>query len=129
MSADGALGTIAELLTWVGLGLGLALGLAWLIVRAAQSGEEVTEAEVVDGVRLRWLTQDGRLCERDLEEWERAELGTDGIRVRYRRARPERARLASLPRPGGALRVLALVFLGIGAAAWAGSIVLMLAAD
>jgi hypothetical protein len=126
---DGVLGTLAELFTWVGLGVGLALGLAWLVVRAVHAGHDVTEAELVEGEtpRLRWLTQDGQLCERDLEGWERAEIGdADGIRVRYRRSRPESATLAHLPQPGSALRVLALVFLGIGAVAWVGSIVLML---
>lgn len=132
MTADGVLGTLAELFTWVGLGLGLLFGFAWLVVRAAQGGQEITEAELVDDgdrPRLRWLTADGRLCERDLEGWERDEIGdADGIRVRYATSRPESASLASVPRPGSALRVLALVFLVIGAVAWVGSIVLMLVA-
>jgi hypothetical protein len=115
---------IAELLSWIGLGLGIPLGVAWALVRVAISHYERTEAVVVDGRLLRWLDRDGAIHERELEGWEVEELaGADHTTVL---ARGDRARLLDAPHPGRLLGLLALLFTGLGVAALIWSLVLSL---
>ncbi|HWR86161.1 MAG TPA: hypothetical protein VN200_09225 [Rhodoglobus sp.] len=118
------MGLIAELLSWIGLGLGIPLGVAWLLVRVAVSHWERTDAVIVGGRLLRWLDRDGAIHERELEGWEAEELGdADHTTVV---ARGDRARLLDAPHPGRLLALLTIVFLGLGVAAVIWSLVLVL---
>lgn len=122
-----SLGSITELLSWVGLSAGLLVGTLWLVGRLMRGLWVETDAVIVPGERgpmLRWLGGDGAMNERPLEHWERDELGdADHCRVV---ARFDRARLASAPPPERALGILAVVLLGVGALALALQLVLVL---
>ena len=123
-----ALGLIAELFSWIGLGVGLLFLGAWGVVALARTAWVATDAVVLDdGFTARWLTEEGELHERRLEAWELHDVDDpEQVAVLYRRYSPDRMRLASANHGGRTLGILAIVFLGVGAVALIGSVVLML---
>lgn len=125
-SLHDGLGLLAELFTWIGLGVGGVFAILWLVALSMRTLWTETDAVVVGeggAALLRWIDDDGTLRERTLEAWELEELaGDDHCRVLHR---GERARLTTAPHPGRALGVLAIVFLSLGLAAVVLSFVLL----
>ncbi len=123
------IGTIAELFTWVGFGVGALLLVGYLLARAARAGWVATDAVVVaDGVerRLRWLSDDRELFERLVEPEERALIGDkDHCEIWYSRFSPWKSRLTADHRAVRALGILTIVFAALGVLASVGSIVLL----
>ncbi len=122
-----SLGAVTELLAWIGLGVGSLAALVWGFGRLIRSAWVETDAVIVqlpDGPILRWLGDDGAVNQRPLEHWEQTELAdADHCKVV---ARHDRARLASAPPPERTFGVLAIAFLGVGAASLVVQLVLML---
>jgi len=123
------LGTIVELFSWVGFGIGALLLIGYLIARAARAAWVETDAVVVSEgseLRMRWLSNDRELFERLVEPDERAIIGDkDHCEIRYSRFSPWKSRLKAESRAGRALGILTVVFLGIGLIASIASIVLL----
>lgn len=120
------LGLLAELFTWIGFGVGAIFAVLWFVSWSLRPLWTETDAVVVGedaAARLRWIDDSGSVQERDLETWELEDLdGADHCRVLQR---GERARLVGAPHPGHTFGILAIVFLGLGAAATAVSLVLV----
>jgi hypothetical protein len=130
---------VLELLSWIGLCLGVPLLLAGHLRRLAFSGWNETMAVIVAGrpapdahgtdptrPRLfRWLGDDGHLYElpADTEETEHLDEGDD-VTVFVNPRRPEQARTGPTRREGHLLRLLGWIFVGIGAASVILSIVI-----
>ena len=120
-----ALGLIAELFSWIGLGVGLFFLGAWGIARLMRLAWVATDAVIIEGDTARWMTEDGELHERPLEPWERREAGNaEHLEVHYYRYSPKRMRVASASHAGRTFGILAAVFLGIGAIGFTGSVLL-----
>jgi hypothetical protein len=130
---------VLELLSWIGLCLGLPLLLAGYLRRLAFSGWTQTMAVVVarhpvpDAARhdaetphlFRWLGEDGHLYELPADTEETAHLAEgDDITVFVNPRRPEQARTDPAHREGHLLRVLGYIFTGIGILSIALSIVI-----
>jgi len=121
-------GNLAELFSWIGLGLGTVFLLLWLIVRSVSGRWIETDAEVVAGsgdIRLRWMSRDG-LHERQLNSLEHEQLNrTDRVRLFYSQHTPERIRFDRIGHGESTLRLLTGLLLGLGALATVLSIVLL----
>ncbi len=119
---------IAELLTWVGLSLGLVLLIASLITRAVSGRWVETDAVLVenkDEASVRWMSEDG-LHLHPLTTAERSDLpASDGLRVFYQRRDPDRMRLEASGHGERVLRLLGLLLFGLGLMAFVVSIVLI----
>lgn len=126
-----ALGAIAELFSWVGLGLGGALFFCWLVVRAADGARVSTEAELVptpEGPVVRWQGSDGRVYSRFVDDHEAQELSAKPepyVWVKHRD--PSRMRISQVNHGSRVVGILALVFGGVGAVAVVVGLVAMLA--
>jgi len=121
------LGLIAEVLSWVGFGVGIVFLGVWGALRLARLAWVETDAVVLDdGFTARWLTEEGELHERRLEAWELHDIAdTEQVPVRYRRYSPDRMRLANMQHGTRTFGILAIVFLGVGVIAVAGSLILL----
>ncbi|UOE43768.1 hypothetical protein [Agromyces larvae] len=129
MPALDVIGLLLEVLSWVGLGAGAVLGIAWIAARSADGGWREVEVVVVPGIGqdapvARWFAGD-ELHERPLEDDELAKLeavGDDAVawasggRLRFER-RSHAARVLGL---------LALILLAVGAVALAAGLILSL---
>ncbi|GAA1521647.1 hypothetical protein BJ978_000720 [Agromyces terreus] len=136
MSAWDTIGVIAEVIGWVGLGLGLVcLGLA-LLIRLADGRWLPTDAVIADepgadapgGIVVRWFAG-GEFHVRPLSAAERHHVDGPGEEQAYYRERePEHLRLHEPPAGRRILRLLGFVFLGLAVVAGVIGIVLMLTA-
>lgn len=128
--AQSFVGNLAELFTWIGLLIGGLCFLILLITRAVRGPLVETEAVLAaepDGVYLRWLADDGLLRARRLAEHERAEVSDpEELRVFYRRHSPSDVSLDPVDHAERVLRMLGLVFLGVGVLAIVASVVALL---
>ncbi|QEO14152.1 hypothetical protein FLP10_06760 [Agromyces intestinalis] len=132
MPALDVIGLLLEVLSWVGLGAGAVLAIAWIAARSADGGWREVEVVVVPGVDqaapvARWFAGD-ELHERPLDADEQAKLeggvedaigwATAGGRLRFER-RSHAARVLGL---------LALILLVVGVVALAAGLILSLTA-
>lgn len=121
-------GAIAELLTWVGISLGLLLLLASLVVRAVSGRWIETDAILVDGAEeasVRWMSADG-LHLQPITSAERSDFaGPDGVRIYYQKRDPDRMRLEAMGHGERVLRLLGLLLFGLGILAFIVSIALI----
>lgn len=121
-------GAIAELLTWVGISLGLLLLLASLVTRAISGRWIETDAILVDGVdetSVRWMSADG-LHLQPLTNAERSDLAaSDGLRIFYQKRDPDRMRLEAMGHGERVLRLLGLLLFGLGMLAFIVSMALI----
>lgn len=119
---------LAEVFTWVGLGLGGLCFITLLIVQV--SGGRWVETDVitigeVGQERLRWMSADG-LHERLLDSGEAESLRHHPEhRLFYSRRDPSRIRFDAVGHGEKTLRLLSWLLLGIGAVALVVSIVLI----
>jgi hypothetical protein len=120
---------VLELLSWIGLIIGIPLLIAGYLRRLAFSGWTETMAVIVArqpvpdarGDRseqttiFRWLGDDGHLYELPADTEETAHLSEgDDVMVFVNPRRPEQARTDPAHREGHVLRLLGYVFLGVG---------------
>lgn len=121
-------GAIAELLTWVGISLGLMLLLASLVVRAASGRWIETDAILVDGAdeaSVRWMSADG-LHLHPITNAERSDFASpDGVRIFYQKRDPDRMRLEAMGHGERVLRLLGLLLFGLGILAFVVSMALI----
>jgi len=121
-------GAIAELLTWVGISLGLLLLLASLVVRAVSGRWIETDAVLVDGAdetSVRWMSADG-LHLQPITSAERSDFASpDGVRIFYQKRDPDRMRLEAMGHGQRVLRLLGLLLFGLGILAFIVSIALI----
>ncbi|SMG40085.1 DUF3592 domain-containing protein [Agreia pratensis] len=130
---------VLELLSWIGLGLGVPLLIAGYVRRLAFSGWTETMAvivarhptpdaphgDVVEPHVFRWLGDDGHLYELPADTEETAHLVEgDDVTVFVNPRRPEQARTDPAHREGHLLRLLGYIFTGVGAASVVLSIVI-----
>lgn len=111
-----SLGLVGEIISWVGLGIGLPLLLAAALIRADSGRWEPTEIAVIrsgDALSARWFA-DGDFRERPLRA---AEADVDeGWHAGYVSSRrPDRARFAEPPAAGRVCGLLGGVLAGSGA--------------
>lgn len=130
MSFLDVLAIIVEVLSWLGLGLGVPLFIVALILRAADGRWHEVEIGVVERVGsdepalARWFASD-ELHERELTSDELAEIDDPDSATAY--ADPTgRLRFERHSAPARVFWILSLVLLGVGVVALAGTIVLML---
>jgi hypothetical protein len=115
---------VLELLSWIGLIIGIPLLIAGYLRRLAFSGWTETMAVIVPDARgdrseqttiFRWLGDDGHLYELPADTEETAHLSEgDDVMVFVNPRRPEQARTDPAHREGHVLRLLGYVFLGVG---------------
>lgn len=120
---------VLELLSWIGLIIGIPLLIAGYVRRLAFSGWTETMAVIVarhpvpdapgddaeDAHVFRWLGEDGHLYELPADTEETAHLVEgDDIMVFVNPRRPEQARTDPAHREGHLLRLLGYIFLGVG---------------
>ncbi|KQM57113.1 DUF3592 domain-containing protein [Agreia sp. Leaf210] len=120
---------VVELLSWIGLCLGIPLLIAGYVRRLAFSGWTETMAVIVarrpvpDAPRgdtddthvFRWLGDDGHLYELPADTEETAHLVEgDDVTVFVNPRRPEQARTDPAHREGHLLRLLGYIFAGVG---------------
>jgi hypothetical protein len=121
-------GNLAELFSWIGLGLGLVFLVLWLIVRSVSGRWIETDAEVVNesgAACLRWMSIDG-LHERPISAADRDQLhDADRVRLFYSQHAPERIRFDRIGHGENTLRLLTGLLLGLGAVALVASIVVL----
>ena len=123
------LGNLAELFSWIGLGLGVVFLVLWLIVRSVSGRWIETDAEVVNdsgAVCLRWMSRDG-LHERRLSAADHDQLHqADRVRLFYSQHAPDRIRFDRIGHGENTLRLLTGLLLGLGAVAFVASMVLLI---
>ncbi len=121
-------GNLAELFSWIGLGLGLVCLLLWLMVRSASGRWIATDAEVIDAAgspTLRWMSSEG-LHERALSAAEAAQCDpAERVRLFYSQHAPDRIRYERVGHVENTLRLVAGLLLGLGALALIASIVVL----
>ncbi|MRG59647.1 hypothetical protein GE115_07145 [Agromyces sp. CFH 90414] len=129
MPASEILSLAVEVLSWVGLGLGVPLAVAALIARLVDAGREEVEVVVVHPQHgepiLRWFAGD-ELHERAVEPGELDEVADHEDAIGYASGDDLR-----FHRRGPATRVLttvAIVLLAVGTASLVASVVLMFTA-
>lgn len=124
------LAIIVEVLSWVGLGLGIPLFVAALILRIADARWNKVDIELVDGTGeityARWFAGD-EVRERELTHDELDELDDDFDSATGYADATGRLRFERHSAPSRVLWVLSLATLGVGLVALAVTIVLMLA--
>jgi hypothetical protein len=123
-----ALEAVAEILSWVGIGVGAFVGVIALILLVAD-GTWVHVRGFVDhepdGAVIRWFDEDGRACAARLSEAQAHHLaGADAADVWTRRG-AERVRLTRHSPGVRACALLAAVLLGVGLIALIASVVLL----
>jgi hypothetical protein len=129
---------VLELLSWIGLIIGVPLLIAGYVRRLFFTGWTETMAVVVtlrpvpdaprdpstDVTVFRWLGTDGHLYELPADTEETAHLSEgDDVTVFVNPRRPEQARTDPAHREGHVLRLLGYIFLGVGVVSVAASIV------
>ena len=114
----GTVGMIVELCMWIGLVLGGLCLFIWLIVKTVDGTWVRTDAVLLDDgavVLARWVTAQGVIHERELAGWESEQLrGTHEPRLYYSERAPDRMRLEPVSASSGVLRLVGMIFLGIG---------------
>ncbi|MDR5701437.1 hypothetical protein [Agromyces aerolatus] len=129
MSFLDVLAIIVEVLSWVGLGVGIPLLIAALIVRAADVRWHEVDLGIVEPTPpgsiaiARWFASD-ELHERELTDEELAGLGDPDSATAYA-DHSGRLRFERHSAPSRVLWVLSLALLAVGVVALAGAIVLM----
>lgn len=122
-TASTTVGLLAEILTIVAFPTGLILLIIAVLIRAIRGGWFEVEA-LVDGSELRWLGVDGAFYRQELTADELTSLRQDELRTVFcRTSSPFRAHLERVAHDEKALRMLGIVFLGVGVAAVIMSIV------
>lgn len=116
------MGLIAEIFTWIGLGAGIAVLAVAAIVRLADGtwlpARGVVE-QTPDGPIVRWFDDEGNVNEASLRGADAARIdGRDMADIHYRHGWHDRMRLDPGSHAVRALMRLALLLLGVGAAAW-----------
>lgn len=128
MEATDAVGTIAEILSWVGLGLGLPLLLVVMLVRVHDGRWVPAEVFILDdanGARARWFTA-GDFWERPVNLSEAAHWeGREEVDAYVSERNPGLMRFEPRRPVLHALQVLGITLSAVGAAALALSIVLL----
>ena len=122
-------GILAELFTWVGLILGVLCLLVVMILRLTRLSWIETDAVIVEesgSAQLRWMTTEGTLHTRILDDGERSEIDDpDELHVHYHRHAPDRIKFEATGHGEKVLRALGLILLGIGIAAIIVSLVVL----
>ena len=125
---------VLELLSWIGITVGIALLIAGYARRLAFSGWVKAIAVIVpapegEGTVFRWLGIDGYLYElpADTAETVHLEVGDD-VEISVNPRRPEQARTDEAHLEGRTIRRVGWLLLGIGVAAVVLSLVLMFVA-
>lgn len=125
---------VLELLSWIGITVGIALLIAGYARRLAFSGWVKAIAVIVpapegEGTIFRWLGIDGYLYElpADTAETVHLEVGDD-VEISVNPRRPEQARTDEAHLEGHTIRRVGWLLLGIGVAAVVLSLVLMFVA-
>ncbi|TDN92122.1 hypothetical protein [Microbacterium sp. BK668] len=128
---DHALDAVIEIFTWVGIGAGILLGLAALILRLADGTWLPTRAVVEhedESSLVRWFDQDGGVNAAYLTYEQARELaGKDMADIYYRRGSANRMRLTHGSPAVRAVALLAAGLLGLGVVAMILSWVLLFA--
>ncbi|WP_308798613.1 hypothetical protein [Agromyces silvae] len=129
MSFLDILAIIVEVLSWVGLGIGVPLFIVALILRAADGRWHEVDVGIVERgagepVLARWFASD-ELHERELTADELEEVDDPDSATAYADS-TGRLRFDRHSAPARVFWVLSLVLLGVGVVALAGTIVLML---
>ena len=103
---------------WIGLVAGGLSLFIWLMVKTVDGTWVRTDAVLLeDGavVLARWVTPQGVIHERELAGWESEQLsGTREPNLYYSERDPERMRLEPVSAASGVLRLVGMIFLGIG---------------
>lgn len=119
-------GTIAEVLSIVGLTGGLMVGLLWLVFRVARGRWVSAPAEVVDE-ELRWMLPDGTVHSWSTEHLalpkDAATSGAD-LEIFYRSHRPWEPHLERVAHDEKSLGLVTLLLLGVGVVAFVASTIL-----
>jgi hypothetical protein len=115
------IGMLAELCAWIGLILGGLCLFLRLIVQTVDGAWVKTHAVLVGdtpATRVRWVADDGVIRECNLSALESQQLRAVAEPDVYYSARdPERIRLHRVTNASSVLRLVGLVFVGIGAVA------------
>lgn len=117
MSPWHTVGAIAELFSWIGLGIGALCLVVWVITLATTGDWRETDAVRIEESqrRARWIADDGSLHERSLTPAEQHQLsGHDTFRVFYNVRSPDRMRLERTSHSVRLFRLLTIIFLGLG---------------
>lgn len=123
-----ALEAVAEILSWVGLGVGALVGIIALIALIADGTWVQVRGFVEhesDGVVIRWFDEDGRACAAHLSEAQVRHLDGAGAADVWTRRGAERVRFTRHAPGVRAWALLAAVLLGVGLLALIGSVVLL----
>ncbi|MGI9824341.1 hypothetical protein [Agromyces sp. Marseille-Q5079] len=116
MDAWDTIGVIAEVIGWVGLGVGLACFGLVLLIRIADGRWLPTDAVIADeadGSTVRWFAE-GEFHARRLSAAERHHVeDVDEEKAFYREREPEHLRLHEPPAGRRVLRLLGIVFLAL----------------
>lgn len=123
------LANLAELFSWIGLGLGVVFLLLWLTVRSVSGQWIATDAEVVDDsgtVSLRWMSREG-LHQRQISPDDHDNLGrAERVRLFYSQHAPDRIRYDRIGHGENVLRLLTVLLLGLGVVAFVASLILLI---
>ncbi len=120
-SAWDVVGVVAETLSWIGLGIGLLLAVAALLLRLYDGSWKPATIVILEAERgpvARWILDDG-IHERPLTAAEAHALGSAEVHHAYVSTRD--SGWMRLHRTASSLHVmprLALIFLGVGALGW-----------
>lgn len=130
MGALDLVAMVAEVITWLAFGLGLACLLLAVILRLVDGTWEPTDAFVVDGESgtstIRWFAE-GEFHQRHLSSDERAHVTEpDEQPAFYRRHDPDRLRLERVRPIRRVFATLTIVLLGVGVVATIVSVIVTL---
>jgi hypothetical protein len=118
---------LLETFTWLGLGIGLLSFVVLIVMRAIDGPWVATSAVIIPGtdpVEARWMTLDGALHSRVLDEHEGEDVGIDDdVAVYYCHRAPHRMRFGRRGHAERILTLLAVVFGTIGVACFVGALV------
>jgi len=118
---------LLETFTWLGLGIGLISVVLLVVVRAIDGPWVATSAVIIPGtdpVEARWMTLDGALHSRILDEHEGHDVGIDDdVEVFYCHRAPYRMRFGRRGHAERILTLLAVVFGAIGVVCFVGALV------
>ncbi|WP_404434000.1 hypothetical protein LG299_05615 [Microbacterium lacus] len=124
-----AIDAILEIFTWVGLGMGVLVGVLTVIVRVADGTwvpAQIVIGEDEHGRIARWFGDDGQVGQARLShEQEHALAGSETAHAFVRRGRSDRVRLSPGSPAVRGLSWLTIGFLALGALAALGSLIML----
>ena len=126
MTSEEAVAILLETFTWIGLGIGLLCFLLLIVMRAVDGPWVATSAVIIPGtdpVEARWMTLDGSLHSRVLDEHEGRDVGIDDdVALYYCHRAPYRMRFGRKGHAERILTLLTVLFGAIGVACFVGSL-------